>query len=78
MNNDYVFLTMIWGLKIILQDFIYDSQCEFLPRRQLKDNVKTTLDILKYLDVFTEKQEKTGIDGWKNYFKQLIKIPSLF
>lgn len=57
LNNYYKLFTIILveRLEINLGKNIHEEQCGFLPKRQLKDNVRTASDILDYL----EKQWKT-------------------
>ena len=49
LNNDYKKFTSILAerLKIILQEIIDQDQNGFLPKRQLKDNMRTMIDILE-------------------------------
>ncbi|KAF7247671.1 Craniofacial development protein 2 [Varanus komodoensis] len=42
-------------LKKLLIDFIHPDQNGFLPKRQMKNNLRTILDILEYYEIHTEK-----------------------
>ncbi|KAF7245550.1 hypothetical protein EYD10_08337 [Varanus komodoensis] len=57
LNVDYKFFASILAerLKKFLIDFIHPDQNGFLPKRQMKNNLRTILDILEYYETHMEK-----------------------
>ncbi|KAF7235731.1 LINE-1 retrotransposable element ORF2 protein [Varanus komodoensis] len=57
LNVDYKIFASILAerLKKFLIDFIHPDQNGFLPKRQMKNNLGTILDILEYYETHTEK-----------------------
>ncbi|KAF7247873.1 hypothetical protein EYD10_06117, partial [Varanus komodoensis] len=57
LNVDYKIFASILAerLKKFLTDFIHPDQNGFLPKRQMKNNLRTILDILEYYEIHTEK-----------------------
>lgn len=43
------------GMKKVLQEYIHQDQAGFLPDRQIKDNIRSILNIIEYLEVRNEK-----------------------
>uniref|UniRef100_A0A2D4PXC7 Uncharacterized protein n=1 Tax=Micrurus surinamensis TaxID=129470 RepID=A0A2D4PXC7_MICSU len=63
LNADYkIFMNlMAERLKKILNRYIHTDQNGFLPTRQLKNNIRTVLDILEYYEAHLEKQAHSKI-----------------
>ncbi|KAF7235135.1 hypothetical protein EYD10_18021 [Varanus komodoensis] len=57
LNVDYKIFASILAerLKKLLIDFIHPDQNGFLPKRQMKNNLRTILDILEYYEIHTKK-----------------------
>ncbi|KAF7235743.1 LINE-1 retrotransposable element ORF2 protein [Varanus komodoensis] len=54
--DDKIFTSILAErLKKLLIDFIHPDQNGFLPKRQMKNNLRTILDILEYDEIHTEK-----------------------
>ena len=58
LNNDYKLFTeiLVGRPKKVIQEFIHEDQSGFLPKRQIRDNVRTVLNVVEYLDKHPEKQ----------------------
>uniref|UniRef100_A0A670Z1A6 Reverse transcriptase domain-containing protein n=1 Tax=Pseudonaja textilis TaxID=8673 RepID=A0A670Z1A6_PSETE len=58
LNADYKIFASILAerLKRYLNNFIHPDQNGFLPKRQIKDNMRVILDTLEYYEVHPEKQ----------------------
>ncbi|KAF7245269.1 hypothetical protein EYD10_08704 [Varanus komodoensis] len=57
LNVDYKMFASIMAerLKKYLTDFIHSDQNGFLPKGQMRNNMRTILDILEYYEIHTEK-----------------------
>uniref|UniRef100_A0A8D0E7E3 ribonuclease H n=1 Tax=Salvator merianae TaxID=96440 RepID=A0A8D0E7E3_SALMN len=58
LNNDYKVFASIMAtrLKQVLQEFIHQDQAGFLPKRQMKDNIRSIIDVIEYLESHNEVQ----------------------
>lgn len=58
LNTDYKIFTSVVAerLKRFLKEFIHVDQNGFLPKRQIRNNMRIILDILEYYEVHSEKQ----------------------
>lgn len=64
-------------LKQILQDFVQEDQCGFLPRYQLKHIVGIMVDIIEYLQYYTDildVEEAYDNLNWDFIFKVVDKM----
>lgn len=52
LNEDYKLYVKIWvnRHKVFLSEFIIEDQTGFLPRRQLRDNIRLILYTIEYYD----------------------------
>lgn len=55
-------------MKSVLQDFIHENQCSYLPKRQLRGNIRNILIILCYSEQHNEKQAALIFPDWEKVF----------
>uniref|UniRef100_A0A803TLB1 Reverse transcriptase domain-containing protein n=1 Tax=Anolis carolinensis TaxID=28377 RepID=A0A803TLB1_ANOCA len=83
LNIDYKIFTNILAdrMKEFLKNWIQEEQTGFLPNRQLRDNVRTIVDIIEYYEANNEKElALLTVDAEKafdninwNFFKMLMR-----
>ena len=58
LNNDYKLFTAILAerLKKVLEEFVHEDQSGFLPKRQMRENVRMVFNVIEYLEKHPEKQ----------------------
>uniref|UniRef100_A0A803SM80 Reverse transcriptase domain-containing protein n=1 Tax=Anolis carolinensis TaxID=28377 RepID=A0A803SM80_ANOCA len=58
LNTDYKLFTNILAtrLKIFLNEWIGEEQSGFLPKRSLKDNIRTVIDAIEYFEINHQKE----------------------